>query len=119
MAVETIFQPTNYTVGLPFMAAGGGAGVDIAADSTGARYVIPDYATGSRAQAFQAYNDGLYTYWIFFGGSTVSPTTAGLPVPPNSLVAYTVPNDGTYTHFTVRTRAGLATTGTVNFGLGT
>lgn len=110
-----LVEPQTYTAILPFTPVAGGAGIDIATDENGAVYPLPGSARNG--QAFQAFNDGYTAYWIVFGKADVTASVAGLPVPPGTLVAYTLPTDGTYTHLAVRTRSGPAT-GTINFGTG-
>lgn len=112
--VETIFPPQAYTVLLTFKPIAGGQAIDVEPTSIGVIAELPEWAAG--ADAFQAYNGSSFDWWILFGPSDMTPAL-GLPVPAGAVLAYSMPNDGTYTHYCVKTRSGNAT-GTINFGIG-
>ena len=116
MTVQTITEPQAYVVALPFRPILGGQAIDVAPNSTGVVAALPDWA--KPAQTIQLCNDSSVTWWLLFGTSSGMTPALGLPCPPGCLVVYTLPGDGTYTHYCVKTRSGSAT-GTLNFGLGT
>ena len=115
MRVSVIQQPGAYTVILPFQPIGGGQAIDVVPTGGGAVAAIPEWAKA--AETVQLCNDSNVSWWLLFGTSSGMAPGLGLPCPPGCLVVYTMPGDGTYTHYCVKTRSGSAT-GTLNFGLG-
>lgn len=113
--VDTIFQPQNYTVIMPFRPARGGRGIAVSPTNAASPAALLNAPVG--AQSIMLTNDGLACFWVAFGGPSVVATLADIPVLPGNGFPLTLPNDGNYTHFSTITRSG-SSYGTINFGLG-